>query len=112
MMSKYRSTKAMIDGIVFDSMKERKRYCELKLLEKAGKIKDLSLQHKFELQPSFKKNGTTFRKITYIADFVYFDLERMAIVVEDVKGFRTKEYMLKKKLFEFKFPELTITEIQ
>ncbi len=111
MMSKYRSTKAMIDGIVFDSIREGNRYRELKLLEKAGKIKDLSLQHKFELQPSFKKNGTTFRKITYIADFVYFDLERMAIVVEDVKGFRTKEYLLKKKLFEFKFPELTITEI-
>ena len=111
MMSKYRSTKAMIDDIVFDSMKERKRYCELKLLEKAGKIKDLSLQHKFELQPSFKKNGTTFRKITYIADFVYFDLERMKIVVEDVKGYKTKEYLLKKKLFEFKYPELTITEI-
>ena len=111
MMSKYRSTKAMIDGIVFDSKRERQRYCELKLLEKAGKIKDLSLQHKFELQPSFKKNGITFRKITYIADFVYFDLERMKIVVEDVKGFKTKEYQLKKKLFEFKFPELTITEI-
>ena len=110
-MSKYRSTKAMIDDIVFDSKRERQRYCELKLLEKAGRIKDLSLQHKFELQPSFKKNGTTFRKITYIADFVYFDFDRMAIVVEDVKGFKTKEYQLKKKLFEFKFPELTITEI-
>lgn len=111
MMSKYRSTKAMIDDIVFDSIREGNRYRELKLLERAGKIKDLSLQHKFELQPSFKKNGKTFRAINYIADFVYFDLERMRIVVEDVKGFKTKEYLLKKKLFEFKYPELTITEI-
>jgi hypothetical protein len=110
-MSKYRSTKAMLDDIVFDSKRERQRYSELKLLERAGKIKDLSLQHKFELQPSFKKNGKTFRAINYIADFVYFDLERMEIVVEDVKGFRTKEYLLKRKLFEFKYSELTITEI-
>ncbi len=110
-MSKYGSTKAMIDGIVFDSKRERQRYCELKMLEKAGKIKDLSLQHKFELQPSFKKNGKTIRAIFYIADFVYFDLERMVNVVEDVKGYKTKEYLLKKKIFEYKYPYLTIVEI-
>lgn len=111
-MSKYHSKKITIDGIVFDSRKEANRYCELKLLERAGKIKDLSLQHKFELQPSFKKNGKTIRAITYVADFVYFDLERMANVVEDVKGFKTKEYQLKKKLFEYKYPDLTIVEIR
>ena len=102
----------MIDGITFDSKREAKRYCELKLLERAGKIKDLSLQHKFELQPSFKKKGKTIRAITYIADFVYFDFDRMQNVVEDVKGFKTKEYLLKKKLFEYKFPDLTIIEIK
>ena len=111
-MSKYFSKKAVVDGIEFDSKAEAKRYCELKLLERAGKIKDLSLQHKFELQPSFKKNGKTIRAIVYVADFVYFDLERMVNVVEDVKGFATKEYLLKKKLFEYKYPDLTITEIK
>ena len=110
-MSKYRSKKMMVDGITFDSKKEAERYCELKWLEKAGKIKDLSLQHKFELQPSFKKNGKTIRAITYIADFTYFDFERMKNVVEDVKGYKTKEYQLKKKLFEYKFPSLTIVEV-
>ena len=110
-MSKYKSKKMVIDGITFDSKKEAYRYCELKLLEKAGKIKDLELQHKFELQPSFKKNGRTIRAVYYIADFTYFDLERMKNVVEDVKGFRTKEYLLKKKMFEYKFPTLTLTEI-
>ena len=110
-MSKYRSKKAVVDGITFDSKKEAERYCELKLLEKAGKIKDLTLQYKFELQPSFKKNGKTFRAITYIADFTYLDLERMKNVVEDVKGYRTKEYQLKRKLFEYKFPYLTIVEV-
>lgn len=111
-MSKYHSKKAVVDGIEFDSKAEAKRYCELKMLERAGKIKDLSLQHKFELQPSFKKNGKTIRAIVYVADFVYLDLERMRIEVEDVKGFKTKEYLLKKKLFEYKFPTLTITEIK
>ena len=110
-MSKYGSKKVLINGIVFDSKKEADRYCELKFLERAGKIKDLSLQHKFELQHSFKKNGKTIMAITYIADFVYFDLERMVNVVEDVKGYKTKEYLLKKKLFEYKYPYLTIKEV-
>jgi hypothetical protein len=110
-MSKYHSKKITIEGITFDSKKEANRYRELKLLERAGKVKDISLQHKFELQPSFKKNGKTIRAITYIADFVYFDLERMVNVVEDVKGYKTKEYMLKKKMFEYKFPYLTIKEV-
>lgn len=110
-MSKYRSQKIIIDGISFDSKREGNRYVELKLLEKAGKIKDLELQHQYELQPSFKKNGKTIRAITYVADFTYFDLEKMRIVVEDVKGFKTDVYMLKRKLFEFKFPELTIVEV-
>lgn len=110
-MSKYRAKKIVIDGISFDSKREGNRYCELKLLEKAGKIKDLQLQHQFELQPSFKKNGKTIRAITYVADFTYLDLEKMRIVVEDVKGFKTDVYMLKRKLFEFKFPELTIVEV-
>lgn len=110
-MSKYHSKKTTVYGKTFDSKKEADRYCELRLLEMAGKIKDLQLQYTFILQPSFKKNGKTIRSITYIADFVYYDLERMKIVVEDVKGYRTKEYMLKRKMFEYKFPDLTLTEI-
>jgi hypothetical protein len=110
-MSKYHSKKVVVDGITFDSKKEANRYCELKLLERAGKIKDLSLQHQFVLQPPFRKNGKSIREITYIADFVYFDLEQMKNVVEDVKGYKTKEYMLKRKMFEYKFPSLTIVEV-
>lgn len=111
-MSKYRSKKIIIDGISFDSKRESDRYVELKLLERGGKIKDLKLQHKFELQPSFKKNGKTIRAITYIADFTYFDLETMRNVIEDVKGYKTEVYKLKKKMFEYKFPELTIIEVK
>ena len=111
-MSKYRSKKVIVDGITFDSKKESKRYCELKLLERSGKIKHLELQHKFELQPSFKKNGKTIRAITYVADFTYFDLETMRYVVEDVKGYKTEVYKLKKKMFEYQCPNLTIIEVK
>ena len=108
---KYHSKKTTIYGRTFDSKKEANRYCELRLLEMAGKIKDLQLQQQFILQPPFRKNGKLIRAITYIADFVYYDLEQMKNVVEDVKGYKTKEYMLKKKMFEYKFPDLTIVEI-
>ena len=111
-MSKYHSKKVVVDGVTFDSKREAQRYCELKLLEKAGEIVNLTLQHKFMLQSPFKKNGKTIREICYIADFVYQDARNFKIVVEDVKGFKTKEYLLKKKLFEYKFKDLTITEIK
>lgn len=111
-MSKYGSKKVVVDGITFDSKRESNRYIELKLLERCGKIQDLELQHQFELQPSFRKNGKTIRAITYVADFTYFDLETMRNVVEDVKGYKTEVYKLKKKMFEFQYPNLTIIEVK
>ena len=96
--SKYRAKKTEVDGILFDSKKEASRYNELKLLERAGVIKDLALQPNFLLQEGFKCQGT-HRKIEYIADFMYFDEEKKETVVEDVKGFKTDVYKLKKKLF-------------
>ena len=70
-MNKFRNKKIQIDGYVFDSIAEGKRYRELALLEKAGEITELKLQPKFLLQDSFKKNGKTYRKVEYIADFMY-----------------------------------------
>lgn len=102
-MSKYYSRKVIIDGIKFDSKKEGNRYLELKLLLKAGKIRDLELQKKFELQPKYKMNNKTIRAISYVADFVYFDVDKKEMIVEDTKGFRTEVYKLKKKLFEYKY---------
>ena len=110
-MSKYHSKKTTVYGITFDSKKEANRYCELRLLEMSGKIKDLQLQYRFVLQPSFRKNGKTIREISYVADFVYLDLERNKNIIEDVKGYKTEGYKLKKKIFEYKFPDLTIVEI-
>lgn len=109
--SKYKNIKVTIDGIKFDSTKEANRYVELKYLEKAGKIKDLVLQPKFLLQPSYKKNGKTIRKIEYVADFSYLDIKTNKIYIEDVKGMKTDVYKLKKKIFEYNYPELVIVEI-
>lgn len=70
-MNKYRNKKVIVDGEEFDSKKEGNRYKELKLLEETGEISNLELQPRFLLQDSFKKNGKTYRKIEYIADFMY-----------------------------------------
>lgn len=92
-MSKYGNIKTTTsDGITHDSIREANRWCELKLLERAGKISDLQRQVKFELLP--KQDGE--RAVYYIADFVYVENGRE--VVEDAKGFRTKEYKLKKRM--------------
>lgn len=111
---KYHNQKTIVNGISFDSKKEAKRFNELKILERAKEITELRTQVKFELQPSFKKSGKTYRKIEYIADFTYFDNKLNKYRVEDVKGSkntRTEVYLLKKKLFEYKYPHLTIEEV-
>lgn len=92
----------MFDGIKFDSKKESQYYATLKVLEKAGKIKDLKLQVPFVLIETFKVDDRTYRKTKYIADFTYYD-EKNKLHVIDVKGFRTKEYELKKKLMAWKY---------
>lgn len=105
-MSKYYSRKVIIDGIKFDSKKEGNRYLELKLLLKAKKIRDLELQKKFELLPKYKINNKTIRAISYIADFVYWDISKNEMVIEDIKGSKniiTEVFKLKKKLFEYKY---------
>ena len=109
--SKFKNKKVVVDGIEFDSKKEANRYRELKTLENTGVIENLELQKVYELQPSFKKNSKTYRKITYKADFSYFDKEKGKYIVEDVKGFKTDVYKLKKKLFEYKFKELELKEV-
>lgn len=111
--SKYGSKKVIVDGIKFDSKKESKRYLELKLLERAGEIKDLELQKEFELQPSFKKNGKTYRKITYKADFCYFSIKDNKYICEDVKSPATKTqvYMIKKKMLLYKYDDIEFREV-
>ena len=97
--SKYRSIKTTVDGITFDSKKEAKRYQELKLLQRANKIKNLRLQVSYVLIDKSRYG----RQIKYIADFVYYDKELKQEVVQDTKGFRTDVYRLKKRLFAEKY---------
>ena len=97
-MSKYRNKRVTVDGITFDSIKEARRYMELKMLEKGGYISDLQLQVPFELVPTQRNRDgkVVSRKVSYIADFTY--TEDGQFVVEDVKGFQTDLYRLKKAL--------------
>ena len=110
-MNKYQAIKTTIDGIEFDSRKEARRYQELKLMERAGAIQDLKNQVKYILIPAqyetyerYGKNGQRLKdgqrllekECSYIADFVY--TENGKEIVEDTKGFKTKEYILKRKL--------------
>lgn len=102
---KYRNEKVKYDGHTFDSQKECQRYIELKLLNRAGEIRDLRLQYKFILQDGYEFQGKKIKAITYIADFVYWDVRKGCMIVEDVKSEPTKTpvYRLKKKLFEYKY---------
>lgn len=109
-MNKYRNKKIVVDNIKFDSILEARRYNELKLLLRAGKIQDLKLQPRFLLQEGFKKNGKTYRKIEYVADFAYS--ENGKTVVEDVKGFVTKEFKIKEKLFNYIYKDLELKIIK
>lgn len=108
---KYHNTKTVTDGIKFDSKLEAERYAQLKILERAGVIRALELQPSFELLPSFRKNSKTWRKTVYKADFKYILCEDDRIIIEDVKGSTaviTDVFRLKQKLFEYKYPELSI----
>ena len=107
--NKYNNKKVRLGEIEFDSIKEKERYVDLKLQESQGIITDIVLQPQFELQPCFKRDGETYRKITYIADFKY-KIDGKTYV-EDVKGVKTEVYKLKKKLFLFKYPEINFIEI-
>lgn len=112
MKRKYGNRKVQHNGEVFDSAREFERYQELLILARAGKLHDLYRQVKFELIPAqyevyerfSPRNGKRLtdgkrcieKAVTYYADFVYWEDETM--IVEDVKGFRTPEYILKRKL--------------
>lgn len=100
-MSKYGNKKVTYDGREFDSHAEARRYGQLLLMQRANLISDLKTQVSYELLPPQKIDGKTVRGVKYIADFEYFDNEKKIKVVEDVKGHRTKDYIIKRKLMKF-----------
>jgi len=107
--SKYHAQKVEVDGKKFDSKHESRDYLKLKSMEDSGIISNLQTQVSFELQPKYiTKDGRKIRSISYVADFVY---ERDGqTYVQDSKGFRTKEYALKRKMFEYKYPDIIFVE--
>ena len=98
---KYGNVRCDLDGIKFDSKKERNRFVELKQLFDAGKITDLRLQHHFTLSESFMRpDGEKIGRVEYIADFTYTDSEG-DFIIEDVKSEATRKnavYSIKKRL--------------
>ena len=109
--NKYRNKKVKVDGNTFDSQREARRYKELKLMERAGVIKDLELQPKFELIPTIRTDRETLYKVSYYADFRYTDTKTGGVVVEDVKGYKTKTYILKKKMLLHKYQGIDFREV-
>lgn len=100
--SKYRNKKWELDGQTFDSQHEARRYQELRWLLKMGLISNLQRQVAYELLPSQKRGGKVVeRPVKYIADFVY--TENGEEVVEDAKGMRTKDYVIKRKLMLWQY---------
>lgn len=121
--AKYRNNKVVFeDGSTFDSMKEYGRYLDLLAMEKAGEIKDLRRQVKYILIPAqrepdtvgkrggIKKGKLLEREVAYFADFVYINIVSGEEIVEDTKGIRTTEYILKRKMMLY-FHHIRIHEI-
>lgn len=115
--NKYFSREVTVDGKHFDSKKEARRYQELCLLERAGAIHNLQTQVKYVLIPAQREPDTVGkrggihrgkvieREVSYIADFVYWDIKSDQMVVEDVKGYKDSTayavFALKRKLMLF-----------
>jgi hypothetical protein len=102
---KYNNVKVEIDGIKFDSKREAKRYSELRLLANGQEITNLQLQVPFELIPAQKGGLRKELPMKYIADFVYYENGKR--VIEDTKGVKTKDYVIKRKLMKLNGNEIT-----
>lgn len=95
-VNKYRNTKITSQDGTFDSKYEYEEWCRLKLLERAGFIKNLQRQVQFHLIPTIRTTGETLRGISYFADFVYE--ENGITYIVDTKGYITDVFNIKKRL--------------
>lgn len=115
-MSKYNAKHCEYDGYKFDSIAEMKYYKDLKALQESHEICGLEVHPKYILQDKFLFMGEKYAKIEYEADFSYYDPERQAIIVVDVKGMPTEGAKLKRKIFIHKWclnnPDGVCTELQ
>jgi hypothetical protein len=116
MVNKYGTAPAAartIGGVRFDSKAEMTRYLQLRMLEVAGKIRDLELQVEYALTPSFTSPAHgKIRPIRYFADFRYLEVSTNRVIVEDVKGCLTDVYRIKRTLLLWKYPDINFVEIR
>lgn len=110
-MNKYNNKEVVIDGIKFDSKHEAEYYLLLKRELAEGKIKGFELQEKFELQPAFKKYGKSHRAITYTVDFSIYYLDGEVEHI-DIKGMSTQASEMRRKMFDYLYPNLKLTWLQ
>lgn len=99
--NKYGNQKIVIDGVERDSLAESNRLEQLKILQRVGAIQNLQYQVKYELIPKQQGENRNERAVTYIADYVYDEVMpdgSLRQVVEDCKGHKTKDYIIKRKL--------------
>jgi len=109
--SKYNSVKTEVDEIIFDSKKEAEYWAKIRLLKKSGEVVSIYPQPEFILQEGYVKNGKKIRPIIYRADFMVEYKDGHSEII-DVKGYKfQKVYLIKKKMFHFKYPNLTIIEV-
>lgn len=106
--SKYGSKKVDFDGYTFDSKDEAAYYLLLKRKKEEGKIINFELQPKYWLIPTFKKESTTFRGISYSPDFLINHLDGSKELI-DIKGFSTQQGELRYKLFNYHYKDLKLT---
>ena len=107
MTNKYHAKKVIVDGHTFNSVKEARRYGELRLMERAGLIHGLELQKDFELIPAQRRDGKVKElAVKYRADFCYID-NKGQCVVEDVKGYKDggayRLFVIKRKLMLYRY---------
>ena len=109
-VNKYHNRKTVIDGITFDSKKEADYYCELRIRRMAREITGFERQVPFVILEPFKYKGKRVQGIKYTADFVvtYSDGRQEVI---DVKGMRTRDYIMRKKLLLSKYPNIDFKEV-
>lgn len=107
-MSKYNSKKVIVDGINFDSTQESSYYLLLKDKLANKEIKSFELQPSYELTPKFIKNGKLIRAMSYAPDFLIVHLDD-SIECIDVKGFSTQASEMRKKLFDYRYPDIKLT---
>ena len=107
-MSKYNSKKITVDGIAFDSKDEAKYYESLKIRKAKGEIRNFDQQPKYILMESFKKNGKTYRAITYTLDFCIYHNDGSVELI-DVKGMATQQGELRIKLFHNRYRDLNLS---